>query len=137
MFSTITSFVISLPITRQQASKIAAVKNDDVFQVHGGDEIIDVDLLPAPINFSRDSILFGRKPSTLKRNEALTLWKNIKTTFPKIVTGARTSTTADENPIGGMYNMIFVRIPVILAALTYGKNLVENHPLINLISPSA
>jgi hypothetical protein len=124
------SFVTSLTTKPRPVSKLAVAQDDDIFPVHGEDDNIDLDLLPAPLNLSRESILFGMSPSTKKRNDFLTTWKTIKATLPDVVTGARAATTADDNPFGGMYNMIFVRIPVLLAAVVYSINLVENHPLI-------
>mmetsp|Transcript_27474 Transcript_27474/g.40585 ORF Transcript_27474/g.40585 Transcript_27474/m.40585 type:complete len:172 (+) Transcript_27474:72-587(+) len=91
---------------------------------------IDSDLLPPPITLMRESILFDENASTKANNNILRLWRGLKDTLPFVLTGARTSDTADENPIGGIYNIIFVRIPTILAALLYSKNLIEGHDLI-------
>jgi hypothetical protein len=55
---------------------------------------------------------------------ALRLWRTCKNHLPFVLTGARTaSRTADENPIGGIYNIVFVRLPTIMAGLIYTKNL--------------
>jgi hypothetical protein len=91
------------------------------------------DLAPPSVNFSRQSILFDDNPSTQRNNGALNLWRGAKTYLPPVFTGAwpwRDDTVADENPIAGLYNMAFVRLPVIGVGLLYGKNLVEGHPLI-------
>jgi hypothetical protein len=94
------------------------------------DDEADIDLTYPPINIRKESILFGDNPTTTKNNNALRLWKTLKDKLPFVVTGARTPTTADDNPIGALYNIVFVRLPVIVAGLVYGKNLVEGHPLI-------
>lgn len=94
------------------------------------DDEADVDLMFPPINIRKESILFGDNPTTMKNNNALRLWKTLKDRLPFVVTGARTPSTADDNPIGGIYNILFVRLPVIVAGLVYGKNLVEGHQLI-------
>ena len=96
----------------------------------GSKNRLDADLLPAPINIRKESILFGENPATMDNNNILRVWKALKQGLPFIVTGARTPTTADDNPLGAIYNVIFVRVPVIVAGLMYGKNLTEGHPLI-------
>jgi hypothetical protein len=94
------------------------------------DDEADVDLMFPPINIRKESILFGENPATRNNNNSLRLWKTLKERLPFVVTGARTPTTADNNPIGAIYNIVFVRLPVIVAGLVYGKNLAEGHPLI-------
>ena len=88
------------------------------------------DLLPPQVNLKRDSILFGDNPETMKRNTVLTFWKFCKRNLPYLMTGARSPRTADDNPLGGIYNMLFVRIPVLLSGLVYAKNCLQGHPLI-------
>jgi hypothetical protein len=94
------------------------------------DDEADVDLMFPPINIRKESILFGENPATRNNNNSLRLWKTLKDRLPFVVTGARTASTADNNPIGAIYNIVFVRLPVIVAGLVYGKNLAEGHPLI-------
>lgn len=53
----------------------------------------------------------------------------MKEGLPYVFTGAQ-PTTADDNPLGGIYNVLFVRLPTVLMGCVYGKNLVEGHPLI-------
>jgi hypothetical protein len=94
------------------------------------DDEAEVDLMFPPINIRKESILFGDNPATMNNNNTLRLWKALKENLPFVVTGARTPNTADDNPIGGIYNILFVRLPVVVAGLVYGKNLAEGHPLI-------
>jgi hypothetical protein len=62
---------------------------------------------------------------------ALRVWRTCKQQLPFVLTGARTATTADENPVGGVYNIVFVRLPTILAGLVYTKNLLlDGHGMI-------
>jgi hypothetical protein len=52
---------------------------------------------------------------------------------PPIFTGAwpwRDPFLADENPVGALYNILFVRLPVIGMGLVYSKNLNDGHPFI-------
>jgi hypothetical protein len=98
----------------------------------GNYDYID-DLTPPAINLKRDSILFSENPSTQRNNSALDLWLACKTDLPAVFTGAwpwRDSNLANDNPGGALYNIAFVRMPVILVGLVYGKNLFQGHPLI-------
>lgn len=91
------------------------------------------DLTPPPINIKRDSILFSENPSTKRNDEVAHVWKSCRINLPAILTGAwpwRPPQMADENPIGGLYNMIFVRIPVIGVAVVYIQNIIQHHPLV-------
>jgi hypothetical protein len=95
------------------------------------------DLTPPPINLARDSILFSENPSTQRNNNsALDAWKFCKSNLPAVFTGAwpwrenEQKSLANHNPVGGLYNMAFVRLPVILIGLVYSRNLFEGHPLI-------
>eukprot|EP00593_Proboscia_inermis_P006064 CAMPEP_0171307996 /NCGR_PEP_ID=MMETSP0816-20121228/18093_1 /TAXON_ID=420281 /ORGANISM="Proboscia inermis, Strain CCAP1064/1" /LENGTH=135 /DNA_ID=CAMNT_0011790589 /DNA_START=168 /DNA_END=572 /DNA_ORIENTATION=+ len=90
------------------------------------------DLTPPPINLSRSSILFDPDPSTKKnKNIALDLWKECKSNFPKIVTGAWGEEDAgDDNPVGALYNLVFVRLPVLFGFGFYLKNNFAGRPLI-------
>lgn len=91
---------------------------------------IDKTLLPPAINLRKESILFGENPATRYDSNSLRAWRATKRYLPFVLTGARTPSTADENPIGGFYNMIFVRLPVICAGLVYTKNEISGHPLV-------
>jgi len=91
------------------------------------------DLTRPPINFARDSILFSENPSTLRNNSGLQAWQFFKRYLPTIFTGAwpwRDSQVSDSNPIGAIYNMLFVRTPVVLLGIVYFKNKIEGHPLV-------
>jgi hypothetical protein len=91
---------------------------------------IDTSLLPPPINLSRGSILFGENPETKQNNASLNAWRAAKAYLPFVLTGARTPTTADDMPIAGFYNMIFVRLPTIVTGVLYSKNALSGHPLV-------
>ena len=99
------------------------------------DHLLD-DLTPPTLNLARDSILFSDNPSTAKSSnlQALKLWQSCKATLPPVITGAWpwrvASSTADQNPIGALYNIAFVRLPVIAVAVIYVKNVLQGHPLI-------
>lgn len=88
------------------------------------------DLLRPQVNIRKESILFSDNPATVENNNSLRVWKLCKKYLPFIFTGAREIDTADDNPIGGIYNMIFVRCPTILAGCFYIKNNIDGHPLI-------
>mmetsp|Transcript_32383 Transcript_32383/g.64176 ORF Transcript_32383/g.64176 Transcript_32383/m.64176 type:complete len:188 (+) Transcript_32383:43-606(+) len=95
-----------------------------------GDDMFLDDLTPPQLDFARDSILFGEKPSTKKNNGVLMLWKGTKSILPKVVTGAWKDSVGEENPVGALYNVAFVRIPVILAFAVYLRNELEGRPLL-------
>lgn len=88
------------------------------------------DLKPPLINWRRESILFGTSPATQKNNNALRLWRHLKSTLPPLITGAYRKTTADENPIGALFNMLFIRMPILAAGVLYIVNQVNGHPLV-------
>ena len=91
---------------------------------------IDKALLPPTINLRKESILFGDNPATRNDSNSLRAWKATKKILPFVFTGARTPTTADDNPIAGFYNMFFVRLPTIMAGIVYSKNALMGHPLV-------
>jgi hypothetical protein len=94
-------------------------------------DAIDRALLFPAVNVRKESILFGEDPATVASNNSLRLWKLMKKRLPYIFTGVKaTSDVSDFNPMGGIYNVIFVRLPTILAGCVYVKNLVEGHPLV-------
>jgi len=91
------------------------------------------DLTAPSINLARGSILFSENPSTQRNNDFLSLWRFCKVNLPAVITGAfpwKDADVADDNPIGGLYNIAFVRMPVIAVGFIYGKNLWEGHPLV-------
>lgn len=88
----------------------------------------------APVNLKRDSILFSENPSTLKRNNpAQDTWQLAKRYLPAVITGAwswRSADLADQNPVGALYNLAFVRIPMCCVGVVYISNLFQKHPLV-------
>jgi hypothetical protein len=54
----------------------------------------------------------------------------LKQSLPPFVTGAYKPTAADENPMGGLFNMMFIRIPILISGVFYTVNLFSGHPLI-------
>lgn len=91
------------------------------------------DLTPPSVNLVRDSILFSDNPSTQRNNSALDAWNSSKSNLPAFLTGAwpwRDLSVADKDPVGALYNMAMVRMPVVLVGILYGKNLIEGHPLV-------
>lgn len=92
------------------------------------------DLTPPPINWSRDSILFSENPATKRNNNAaLDIWNWCQRSLPPPVTGVWPWREADRiagDPLGAIYNMMVVRVPVLVVGLVYFKNLWESHPLI-------
>jgi hypothetical protein len=111
-----------------QASRLVVTEKDSSTKANYMD-----DLTPPPINLARDSILFDENPSTRSNNGGLNLWQWCKTNLPAVFTGAwpwRDAQVADDNPIGGLYNIAFVRLPVILVGVVYTNNLIGGHPLV-------
>ena len=96
---------------------------------------IDQDLVRPPINIRKESILFGESPATARNNNISRLWKTLRQNLPYVLTGVskdvnnELTKAIDDNPIGAIYNMVFVRLPSLLAGIIYSKNLIESHPL--------
>ena len=128
-----TSFTRSTALPRrtlllcQAASGNKNEQDDSSSRLENG---IDKGLLPPTINIRKESILFGDNPATRDDSNSLRAWRATKKYLPFVFTGARSPTTADDNPIAGFYNMIFVRIPTIAAGIVYLKNELAGHPLI-------
>jgi hypothetical protein len=59
-------------------------------------------------------------------NLSLSLWLKIKETLPPLVHGSWMSNAGDDNPLGAIYNLIFVRIPTISVAAIYSYQLISN-----------
>ena len=95
-----------------------------------GSVLLD-DLEPPTINFVRNSILFDENPQTKRNNIILNVWKSTRSNVPKFITGAwYDDRTLDDNPMGALYNMAFVRIPILLAYMGYLKNtFLDDHPI--------
>lgn len=94
--------------------------------------VIDPHLRPPLVNLRKESILFGQSPATVANNNMLKAWKFFTTYFPYVITGVKPQTANDQtvSPIGGMYNIFFVRVPTILAGLLYLQNLALGYPLV-------
>ena len=96
---------------------------------------IDENLQRPPINIRKESILFSDNPATAQNNNIARLWKFFKNRLPYVFTGVskdsadKRSAVVDKNPVGAIYNMVFVRCPSVLAGVVYSKNLIEGHPL--------
>mmetsp|Transcript_37682 Transcript_37682/g.53139 ORF Transcript_37682/g.53139 Transcript_37682/m.53139 type:complete len:174 (-) Transcript_37682:70-591(-) len=127
------TFAFNAPRKRSQRISITtyfAVEEDDEVFILSKTEPLDDDLIPPPINIRKESILFGDSPSTKRNNNAIRLWNIAKSSLPRIMTGARTPTTGDDNPMGALYNIIFVRLPIIAAGFIYVYNLFHGHGLV-------
>ena len=93
------------------------------------------DLIPPPVNFARNSILFSDNPSTKKRNNiVLDIWRTCRTYLPAFVTGAwpwrnnnPQQPLGDDRPLAALYNMILVRLPVVTVGIIYWKQLLWDH----------
>lgn len=117
------------PILGLLKSKITDDDTDESY-------VIDIELAPEPdIDFSGtaegNSFLFNDRDGTVSDldADALTLWQQMRTILPSIITGAWDANIkyTDENPWGAIYNMLFVRIPVLVALAVYLKNLIVDH----------
>jgi hypothetical protein len=93
-------------------------------------------LKPPPINIRKESILFDDNAATAQNNNISKLWQILKMNLPYVFTGVNKNDTSsalnssiDENPVGAIYNMVFVRFPSVLAGVVYTKNLIQGYPL--------
>ena len=103
--------------------------NEEVSFTGQGDEL---DELSRPsVSFTRNSILFDEDAPTQRDNGPLRVWRSTKSLLPALVTGAwDDESKGDRKPVEHLYNMIFIRIPTVLMALVYSKNLIDGHGLI-------
>lgn len=88
------------------------------------------DLTPPSVNFSRNSMLFGDDPPTQRKNTPLKVWRGVKSFLPSFVTGAWEDSQGDKKPVEHLYNTVFVRLPTVLMACVYIRNLLQGHGLI-------
>jgi hypothetical protein len=58
----------------------------------------------------------------------LPVWRGIKTVTPPVITGAYDTGTGDRNPGEALYNLLFVRVPTIVAGLLYFQRTAEGKP---------
>ena len=107
----------------------AVGENKEGYTEQGDDEL---DELSRPsISFTRNSILFDEDAPTQRDNGPLRVWKSTKSVLPAVVTGAwDDEKKGDRKPVEHLYNMVFIRIPTVLMALVYSKNLIDGHGLI-------
>jgi hypothetical protein len=87
------------------------------------------ELSPPSISFTKNSILFGDNPPTEKNNGPLLLWQQTKSILPNFVTGAWKESDGDRDPVEYLYNLVFVRLPVVLMGVVYCNNLIHGHGL--------
>ncbi|KAL7471944.1 hypothetical protein ACHAXS_012251 [Conticribra weissflogii] len=87
------------------------------------------DLSPPSISFTKNSILFDPDAPTQKNNAPLQIWCAAKSVFPTFVTGAWEEGKGDRTPMEHLYNMIFVRLPVVGMGIVYVWNLFRGHGL--------
>mmetsp|Transcript_5516 Transcript_5516/g.8486 ORF Transcript_5516/g.8486 Transcript_5516/m.8486 type:complete len:167 (-) Transcript_5516:2453-2953(-) len=106
----------------------AADENEDGYS----EQVDELDELSRPsISFTRNSILFDENAPTQRDNGPLRVWKSTKSVLPALVTGAwDDEKKGDRKPMEHLYNMVFIRIPTVLMALVYSKNLIDGHGLI-------
>ena len=91
---------------------------------------IELDELSRPsISFSKHSILFDEDAPTEKNNLPLLLWQETKAILPNFVTGAYGESDGDRDPVEYLYNLLFVRLPVVLMGIVYVNNLLHGHGL--------
>ena len=53
----------------------------------------------------------------------LKIWKKTKAVLPPFVTGDHKGQRGDSSPLAALYNMVFVRIPIIATGLFYASKL--------------
>ena len=87
------------------------------------------ELSPPSISFTKNSILFGEDPPTEANNVPLLLWQETKTVLPNFITGAWNEKDGDRDPVEYLYNLVFVRLPVVLMGVVYLNNLLHGHGL--------
>lgn len=87
------------------------------------------ELSPPSISFTKNSILFGEKPPTEANNAPLLLWRETKSILPSFVTGAWNERDGDREPVEYLYNLFFIRLPVVLMGIVYINNLLHGHGL--------
>ena len=61
---------------------------------------------------------------TLEEDAGL-VWREVKGLLPPIITGAWTGDEGDEQPLGALYNLIFVRFVTLVCTVAYSKALLD------------
>jgi len=106
-------------------------ENETYIFVKRGHLALPKDLISPEMNLNDQTLLFSDTANVCENNNALKLWNVVVNYLPTIVTGdSKTFKDGASNPLELIYNMLFVRIPTILAGIVYGKNLFEGHPLV-------
>ena len=75
-------------------------------------------------------MLFGDDPPSQRKNTPLKVWRGVKSFFPSFVTGAWEDSQGDKKPVEHLYNTAFVRLPTVLMACVYIRNLFQGHGLV-------
>ena len=57
--------------------------------------------------------------------DAARAWTGVKRTLPPIITGAWTGPEGDHEPLGALYNLIFVRLVTLVCTVAYCKVLLD------------
>ncbi len=57
--------------------------------------------------------------------DAAKAWTGVKKTLPPIITGAWTGLEGDHEPLGALYNLIFVRLVTLVCSVAYCKALLD------------
>jgi hypothetical protein len=83
----------------------------------------------------RKSLLFDDddKSSNGVADWPVRLWQGAITRLPQVVTGAQNqgdNNNTSQEALGRLYNVIFVRLPILCAGLVYGTNEATGHPLV-------
>ena len=118
-------------LTRNGSSNNSEEKSGGNVNGNNLENNIDSNLIRPPINIRKESILFSDNPTTAANNNIARTWKSMRMNLPYVITGATKDefSPVDKNPIGAIYNVLFVRLPTVLAGLLYSKNLIQGHPL--------
>lgn len=89
------------------------------------------DLRPPTFNLRKESLLFDENAATRQNNNVRRLWLACQKHLPHVVHGTRVDDEKQQpEPLDAIYNMLFVRIPAIVAGLVYCYNLSTGHPLV-------
>jgi len=87
-------------------------------------------------NLRKESLLFDDNATTRQDNNVQRFWNVCQSRLPYVVHGSSSSRSSKNSntaidPVAALYNMVFVRLPVIAAGVVYWYNLIiAGHPLI-------
>ena len=116
--------VVSNGGTRLRPSLQTTPQGDEQIPANSEPLLIDDDLLSPSVIMRRESLLFSENPSS--QNIVKDVWEWCGQNLPVVVTGD----TSTAKPCAGLYNMILVRIPTLVAGIVYTIHLTQGHPLI-------